>query len=138
MRSISAIERFTGSRLTIEALPSQSAIRHLQGEKLLESFRVDLKNPAFTTEKALLQQLFDEGYSAEDVAAAVLQRVQPKHDATDNGKDDELDDRKHKRRKRRERPNSKRDSRKKRRPEIQRAGGKRPPKKRKFQVKVQK
>ena len=43
MRSVSAIERFTGSKLSLEALPSQSAIRSLQGEKLLESFRVDLK-----------------------------------------------------------------------------------------------
>ena len=138
MRSVSQIERFTGSRLTIDALPSQSAIRTLQGEKLLESFRVDLKKSAFTTEKELLQRLFDEGYSAEDVAAAVLHRMLPKHDATDTVLDDEPDDRNHKRRKRRERPNARRDSRKKRRPEIQRAGGKRPPKKRKFQVKVQK
>jgi hypothetical protein len=97
-----------------------------------------LKNSEFTTEKELLQRLFDEGYSAEDVAAAVLHRMLPKHDATDTALDDEPDDRNHKRRKRRERPNARRDSRKKRRPEIQRAGGKRPPKKRKFQVKVQK
>jgi ATP-dependent RNA helicase DeaD len=138
MRSVSAIERFTGSRLTIDALPSQSAIRNLQGEKLLESFRVDLKNSEFTTEKELLQRLFDEGHSAEDVAAAVLHRMLPKHDATESVLDDEPDDRNHRRRKRRERPNARRDSRKKRRPEIQRAGGKRPPKKRKFQVKVQK
>ncbi len=138
MRSVSAIERFTGARLTIEALPSQSAIRTLQGEKLLESFRVDLKKPNFTTEKELLQQLFNEGHSAEDVAAVVLHRMLPKQDATDTGLDDDGGDRKHKRRKRRERPNARRDSRKKRRPEIQRATGKRPPKKRKFQVKVQK
>ena len=89
-------------------------------------------------EKELLQRLFDEGHQAEDVAAAVLHRMLPKQDATDTVLDEEPVDRKHKRRKRRERPNSKRDSRKKRRPEIQRAAGKRSPKKRKFHVKVQK
>ena len=138
MRSVSAIERFTGSKLSIEALPSQSAIRNLQGEKLLESFRVDLKKTDFSVEKELLQRLFDEGHQAEDVAAAVLHRMLPKQDTTDTVLDEEPVDRKQKRRKRRERPNSKRDSRKKRRPEIQRAAGKRSPKKRKFHVKVQK
>ncbi len=138
MRSVSAIERFTGSRLSIEALPSQSAIRSIQGEKLLESFRVDLKKSDFSVEKELLQRLFDEGFEAEDVAAAILHRMLPKQDLSDTVVDEEPDDRKHKRRKRRERPNSKRDSRKKRRPEIQRAAGKRAPKKRKFHVKVQK
>ena len=113
MRSVSAIERFTGSRLSIEALPSQSAIRSIQGEKLLESFRVDLKKSEFSVEKELLQRLFNEGFQAEDVAAAVLHRMLPKQDATDIVLDEEPDDRNHKRRKRRERPNSKRDSRKK-------------------------
>ena len=132
MRSVSAIERFTGSKLSIEALPSQSAIRNLQGEKLLESFRVDLKKTDFSVEKELFQRLFDEGHQAEDVAAAVLHRMLPKQDTTDTVLDEEPVDRKHKRRKRRERPNSKRDSRKKRRPELPRAAGKRSPKKRKF------
>lgn len=138
MRSVSAIERFTGSRLTIEALPSLAAIRNLQGEKLLESFRVDLNNSDLTTEKVLLRRLFDEGHSPEDVAAAVLHQILPKQDAEVDGLDNELEDNRQKPRKRRERPNSRRDSRKKRRHEIHRAGGKRPPKKRKFQVKVQK
>ena len=131
MRSVSAIERFTGSKISICSLPSQSEIRGLQIEKILESFRSDLKTMAFGKEKEVLQQLLDEGYQAEDVAAAVLHRILPKHDTSEMVLEDQPKERKQRRRKRRERPNAKRDSRKPRRPDTHRAAGKRSGRKRK-------
>ena len=132
MRSVSAIERFTGSNITIHSLPSQSDIRALQIEKILESFRIDLKKMTFGKEKEVLQQLLNEGYHAEDVAAAILHRILPKHDTTESALDDQPNERKQRRRKHRDRPNARRDSRKPRRPDIHRGGGKRSGKKRRL------
>ena len=73
--------------------------------------------------KKLVQQLFDEGCSAEDIAAVVLQRLLPEQNRVDHDTDDVPDGVKRKRQKRRERPNSRREPRKKRRPENQRSGG---------------
>ena len=138
MRSVSLIERFTRSHLDIEPLPSVSAIRHLQAEKLLESFRSDLKNTELNKEKELLKCLLDEGHQAEDIAAVLLHRLLPKEELFDESFEEEQPERRHKRRKRRDRPNAKRDPRKRRRPEVQRDGTKRPPRKRKFHVKAAK
>jgi ATP-dependent RNA helicase DeaD len=138
MRSVSLIERFTRSHLDIEPLPSASAIRHLQAEKLLESFRSDLKNTELNKEKELLKCLLDEGHQAEDIAAVLLHRLLPKEELFDESFEEEQPERRHKRRKRRDRPNAKRDPRKRRRPEVQRDGTKRPPRKRKFHVKAAK
>ena len=131
MRSVSAIERFTGAKISICSLPSQSEIRALQIEKILESFRSDLKTMTFGKEKEVLQQLLDEGYQAEDLAAAVLHRILPKHDMSEMVLEEQPKERKQRRRKRRERPNAKRDSRKPRRPDTHRAAGKRSGRKRK-------
>jgi hypothetical protein len=132
MRSVSLIERFTRSRLDIEPLPTPAAIRHLQAEKLLESFRSDLKNTELDKEKEIVKCLLDEGHKAEDIAAVVLHRILPKQEVFDEIFGEDEPERKHKRRKRRDRPNASRDPRKRRRPEVQRAGAKRPPKKKKI------
>ena len=138
MRSVATIERFTGAKLTIEKLPSHSAIRSLQSDKLLDSLRIDLKKNDLNEEKKLVQKLLDEGCQAEDIAAVVLQRLLPEQNRVDHDTDDVPDGVKRKRQKRRERPNSRREPRKKRRIENQRSAGKRVPRKRKFHVKVQK
>ncbi len=138
MRSVSLIERFTRSRLDIEPLPTPAAIRHLQAEKLLESFRSDLQNTELNKEKELLKCLLDEGHQAEDIAAVLLHRLLPKQEVFDETFEEDQPERRPKGRKRRDRPNAKRDSRKRRRPEVQRDGTKRPPRKRKFHVKAAK
>ena len=138
MRSVSAIERFTGAKLAIGKLPSHSAIRSIQSDKVLDSLRVDLKRNDLKEEKELVQKLIDEGCEPEDIAAAVLQRLLPKKTSSDHGTDDVQDGVHRNRQKRRNRPNSRRDLRKKSRAENQRSAGKHVPRKRKFHVKVQK
>lgn len=138
MRSVATIERFTGAKLAIGRLPSHSAIRSLQSDKLLDSLRIDLKKNDLSEEKKLVQKLVDEGCRAEDIAAAVLQRLLPDKNNSEHDTDDVPDGFNRTRQKRRERPNSRREPRKKRRIENQRAAGKRVPRKRKFHVKVQK
>ena len=138
MRSVATIERFTGTKLTIGKLPSHSAIRSLQSDKLLDSLRIDLKKNDLNEEKKLVQKLLDEGCQAEDIAAVVLQRLLPEQNRVEHDTDDLPHGVKRKRQKRRERPNSRREPRKKRRIENQRPAGKRVPRKRKFHVKVQK
>jgi ATP-dependent RNA helicase DeaD len=75
--ALRAIERFTGTGIRREAVPTAAALAARKAERLLESLRATLASGPFAAESQVVKRLLDEGHAAADVAAAILHHVVP-------------------------------------------------------------
>ncbi len=71
-RRLAQVEAFTRRKIPRAALPSEEDIRRIREERLLGQVVVWLKRGRCLQERALVQQLVDQGYDPLEIAAAAL------------------------------------------------------------------
>jgi ATP-dependent RNA helicase DeaD len=70
---IRSIERFTKTPIRREQVPSAEAVTRRRADALFESLRKTLAGGGFRQQEPLVARLVEQGYSAPEVAAAILQ-----------------------------------------------------------------
>jgi ATP-dependent RNA helicase DeaD len=77
IHKLRSIERFTGTKIRREQVPTPEAVEHRRADALFEKLRGTLAAGEFPRESRLMERLFAQGYAATDVAAAILHHFAP-------------------------------------------------------------
>lgn len=84
MRAVQAIERFTGTPIRREPLPTAEMVAARRADALVAGLRTTIAAGPFPRAAKVVARLVGEGHAPADVAAAILQHLAPPREEPDD------------------------------------------------------